>query len=102
MSKMPYAKLSSKKLQKIQKNNGFKYNALKAIEELNELATVLAQSLTKSNKDTRKHTQEEIGDVYFRLGVLCNYYDVEQIHQRACLKQDKSVGYLKTKKYDKV
>lgn len=87
---------------KIAKNNGYEYDVLKAVEELNELATVLIQSLTKKKQDTSEHIHEEFGDVDFRLAILRNHFDPISIKERARVKMEKSIGYLKTQKYDKV
>lgn len=90
------------KLRTIKSNNGYQYDCLKAVEELNELSTVLTQSLTKNNKSTQAHIIEEFGDVKFRLGVLINYFNRKSIKKRYQFKLNKSIGYLKTQKYDKV
>ena len=90
-----------KKILKIvKKNNGYKYNCLKLIEELNELSTVLAQSLTK--KSDVKHIHEELGDVQYRFDVLVEYFDKDVVNERKLTKASKSLSYLKTKKYEKI
>lgn len=90
-------------IRKIAKNNGYCYNALKAIEELNELSTSLVHSLTKSTKsDTKDDIVEEFGDVLYRLSILSNYFNIKKINDRISHKEKKSLKYLKDKRYDKV
>ena len=103
MSKRLFKKSITKvKIHKIQNNNGFQYNMLKAIEELSELSAALTQMLTKNNKDTVKNVIEEFGDVEFRLSVLRSHFNEKLIDKRFQKKLNKSIKYLKTQKYDKV
>lgn len=103
MSKKPLKKLSyDDKLKAIKNNNGFQYDAMKAVEELTELSAAIMQALTKRNKDAHKDIIEEFGDVDFRLGVLRNYFDSKAIVKRKRFKINKSIGYLKTQKYGKI
>lgn len=92
------------KISNIAKNNGYTFNALKAIEELNELSTAIAHSLTKTTKtiDTKDKIIEEFGDVLYRLSIMSTYFDVNKINERVSFKKKKSLKYLKDKKYDKV
>lgn len=93
-------KTKKAQLKAIRSNNDFHYDALKAIEELNELATAITQKLTKGGNDAE--IISEFGDVDFRLSVLKGYFDKKQIAARSKAKRLKSVDYLKTKKYEKV
>lgn len=103
MSKKLFKKSITKvKIHKIQNNNGFQYNTLKAIEELSELSAALTQMLTKNNEDTVENVIEEFGDVEFRLSVLRSYFDEKLIDKRFQKKLNSSIKYLKTQKYDKV
>ena len=103
MSKKPLKKLScDDKLKAIKNNNGFQYDAMKAVEELTELSAAIMQALTRRNTATHKDIIEEFGDVDFRLGVLRNYFDSKAIAKRKRFKINKSIGYLKTQKYGKI
>lgn len=95
-------KLSKKLYCKIKSNNGYQYDCLKAIEELNELSAVLTQSLTKNKSDTQSKIIEEFGDVLFRLSILKLYFSESKINKRSFKKLSKSIEYLKTQKYEKV
>lgn len=100
--KLSKKSITKVKIHKIQNNNGFQYNTLKAIEELSELSAALTQMLTKNNEDTVENVIEEFGDVEFRLSVLRSYFDEKLIDKRFQKKLNSSIKYLKTQKYDKV
>ena len=51
-------------------NNDYKYNLLKASEELQELSLVLTQMALKKDKVNPQEVIDEIGDVEIRLKVL--------------------------------
>lgn len=76
------------------------YNTLKAIEELNELALILTQSLSKGASDDK--IIEEIGDVKFRLKVIEARYKPELIQERINYKLRKNLKYIKEKKYNNI
>jgi NTP pyrophosphatase (non-canonical NTP hydrolase) len=65
------------------------YDHLKCIEELNELATVLMQQFNKPHKDLSEDIVEELGDVYYRLENVMDYYDRDLILARKLYKADK-------------
>jgi len=83
------------------KSNIPTYNHTKAIEELNELATVLTQRVNKPTKVSSKKIIEEIGDVRQRLAVLEEIYGKKKIQKRIEYKENKLLGYLKSNKYRK-
>lgn len=64
------------------KNNTDQYNILKCIEELNELSTILTQSLTKPNKIDDKDIVKEIGDVKIRLWYLIDKFGEYPVRER--------------------
>lgn len=55
-------------------------NVLKLIEELTELQHVMIKYLTKSEafKPKKKDMIEEMGDVLFRMSVVCDVLDIPQ------------------------
>jgi len=65
------------------------YDYLKCIEELNELATVLMQQFNKPHKDLSGGVVEELGDVYYRLDNIMDYYDGDLVSARKLYKADK-------------
>lgn len=73
--------LKNKTLSILNKNTD-NYNNLKAIEELNELATILTQKLTKPLKVKNQDIIDEIGDVKIRLWYLENKYGKEKVQKR--------------------
>lgn len=75
------------------------YNHTKAIEELNELATILTQRVNKPNRVDSKKIVEEIGDVRQRLAVLEKIYGKKKVQKRILFKETKLLGYLKSGKY---
>lgn len=69
-------------IQYLVENNTREFNILKTIEECNELALILTQSLTKPHKVTEDHIIEEIGDVKIRLKILSKLYSKYKIKDR--------------------
>jgi len=65
------------------------YDYLKCIEELNELATVLMQQFNKPHKDLSESVVEELGDVYYRLDNMMDYYDRDLVLARKLYKADR-------------
>jgi NTP pyrophosphatase (non-canonical NTP hydrolase) len=65
------------------------YDYLKCIEELNELATVLMQQFNKPHKDLSEDVVEELGDVYYRLDNIMDYYDGDLVSARKLYKADR-------------
>jgi hypothetical protein len=66
----------------LNENEEWRHAALKCIEELNELATVLIQQYNKPWKDRRISIQSEIADVKYRVSQLETYYDCRDIESR--------------------
>lgn len=63
------------------------YNEMKAIEELQELSTVLTQSITRGKPDKyREKIQDEIADVKVRLIFLEKTYGEKEITKKVKLK----------------
>ena len=52
---------------------------LKLAEELSELSTVILQQINKPEIDLEKKITWGIGDVYYRLDQVTEYYDREEI-----------------------
>lgn len=80
-------------------NNDYKYNLLKAAEELQELSLVLTQMALKENKVKKQEVIDEIGDVKIRLKVLEHFFDKSKIRKRIRYKLTKFRLYIKTNKY---
>jgi len=57
--------------------------SLKLAEELNELSTVILQQINKPEIDLKERITVGIGDVYYRLDQITEYYDREQIMLQA-------------------
>jgi len=79
------------------KTNERRYNILKAIEEAQELALILTQSLSKGVPEEK--ITEEIGDLKFRLGVIESYYSKRAVRQRILYKKSKCVKYIGQGRY---
>jgi hypothetical protein len=86
-------------LTKIAFHNPYDYNILKAVEELNELSTALAQSFTKPNKLSEQEIIDEIGDVEIRLKILKILFSKRKVDERVQKKLKAYKNYLDDKKY---
>jgi hypothetical protein len=75
------------------------YDYLKCIEELNELATVLMQQFNKPHKDLSGDVVEELGDVYYRLDNIMDYYDEDSVLARKLYKANRC-GPVRLRKTD--
>ena len=84
------------------KENGFEYNLHKASEELQELALVLTQKLTKPTKVDDQAIIDEIGDVMIRLRILKNIYPKDKIKERIKYKLSKFREYIDNKLYKQI
>ena len=80
-------------------NNDYKYNLLKAAEELQELSLALTQMALKENKVEKQEVIDEIGDVEIRLRVLKYFFDRRKIRSRFQFKMNKLKSYIKKGKY---
>lgn len=92
--------MTDKKLIKyLVKNNDYKYNLLKAAEELQELSLVLTQMALKEEKVDKQEVIDEIGDVVIRLNVLFHLFSLKKISKRIKFKLNKLKSYIKENKY---
>ena len=80
-------------------NNDYKYNLLKAAEELNELSTILLQYVNKDNKTDKQRIIEEIGDSIIRIKVLKKLFNKKKINSRINFKLKKFKSYIENNKY---
>ena len=81
------------------KNNDYKYNLLKAAEELQELSLVLTQMALKENKVDKQEVIDEIGDVKIRLRVLEHFFSRKRIQKRIVKKMNNLKRYVSENKY---
>lgn len=81
------------------KTNDYKYNLLKAGEELQELALVLTQMALKEYKVDKQEVIDEIGDVKIRMKVLSKLFDKKAIKKRYDFKLRKFESYIQEGKY---
>lgn len=86
----------------IYQRNDDDYTILKAIEELNELATELTKSLTKPHRVDPKDITSEISDVMLRLELLKKLYNTQDISDSLKSKQDKWRRWVKENKYKNI
>lgn len=92
--------MTDKKLIKyLVKNNDYKYNLLKAAEELQELSLVLTQMALKEEKVDKQEVIDEIGDVKIRLKVIQYFFSKKKIKKRIRFKLDKLKSYITDNKY---
>ena len=80
-------------------NNDYKYNLLKAAEELQELSLCLTQMALKEDKVDKQEVIDEIGDVEIRIKVLKHFFSRNKIKKRVQFKIDKLKSYIKENKY---
>ena len=71
-------------------------NLHKAVEELSELTTALAQYIIKDeNREARnQEVIDEIGDVEIRLTILKRMFNEEEVNKRVSFKLTKLKSYL--------
>ena len=91
-----------KLLTELVQKNGFNYNLHKAAEELQELALVLTQKLTKPDKVDDQEIIDEIGDVEIRLNMLKKIYNPEQINNRITYKLGKYKEWNDSERYKNI
>lgn len=82
--------------------NSKEYTLLKTAEELQELALILIQSVTKDNEIDDQSIIDEIGDVLIRLNVLREFFPEEEIQERIEYKLKKFYKYITENKYQNI
>lgn len=82
--------------------NERQYNILKTVEELQELALALIQSVNKDNIEDDIQIIEEIGDVKIRMKVLETMFDEQKIKTRINYKLNKFLKYINQNKYKNI
>ena len=80
-------------------NNDYKYNLLKAAEELQELSLVLTQMALKKEKVNPQEVIDEIGDVKIRLKVIQHFFSRKKVKERIRFKLDRFRSYIQEGKY---
>ncbi len=80
-------------------NNDYKYNLLKAAEELQELSLILTQMALKEEKVSKQAVIDEIGDVKIRLKVLKFFFDKNRVKERIEFKMNKLKSFVRDNKY---
>lgn len=79
--------------------NDYKYNLLKAAEELQELSLILTQMALKEEKVSKQAVIDEIGDVKIRLKVLEFFFDKSRVKERIEFKMNKLKSFVRDNKY---
>lgn len=80
--------------------NNLGFNMLKVVEETTELNEVLIKGLTKPAGVDKQLLIEEMGDVAFRLAVLCEHLDImDEVEQRCNAKAHYIYTTLKRGEY---
>tara|TARA_B100001094_G_scaffold50362_1_gene45873 strand:+ start:17627 stop:17941 length:315 start_codon:yes stop_codon:yes gene_type:complete len=82
--------LSKKSPDKIRTSQKKVRASLKLAEELSELSTVILQQINKPDVDLEKKITWGIGDVYYRLDQMTEYYDREEITIQAWSRRKRS------------
>ena len=80
-------------------NNDYKYNLLKASEELQELALVLTQMALKKDKVDKQEVIDEIGDVKIRLRIIEHFFSRKRVKKRIDDKLTKFKSYIENNQY---
>lgn len=93
---------NSKLLDSIGIKNGDQYNLIKSAEEASELATVLLQKATKTDRVDDQEVIDEIGDVFIRLIILSKKFGVENVLQRLEHKLSKFKDYHDSERYERI
>ncbi len=80
-------------------NNSETYTSTKLLEELAELQEVLLKKINKTpeHQPTDERILEEIGDVFLRLILYCEFHKIKEddIEERIQVKLNKFLGYIK-------
>ena len=66
----------------LKNGNSKEYTLLKTAEELQELALILIQSVTKDNEIDDQDIIDEIGDVLIRINILREFFPEDRIQER--------------------
>jgi len=64
----------------------------KLVQELNELSCILMKQMNKPDEDYTDHIMCEIGDVYYRLNEILDYYDRDAIQIYALSKKNTKIS----------
>lgn len=83
-------------------NNTRKYNRLKAVEELQELALILVQKVNKPEKVNDQQIIDEIGDVKIRLEVLERIFSSDAINERINNKLNQFRRFIESEKHKNI
>jgi len=78
----------------LKNGNSREYTLLKTAEELQELALILIQSVTKDNEIDDQDIIDEIGDVLIRVNVLREFFPEDRIQERIEYKLKKFYQYI--------
>lgn len=78
----------------LKNGNSKEYTLLKTAEELQELALILIQSVTKDNEIDDQDIIDEIGDVLIRVNVLREFFPEDRIQERIEYKLKKFYQYI--------
>jgi NTP pyrophosphatase (non-canonical NTP hydrolase) len=78
----------------LKNGNSREYTLLKTAEELQELALILIQSVTKDNEIDDQDIIDEIGDVLIRVNILREFFPEDRIQERIEYKLKKFYQYI--------
>jgi NTP pyrophosphatase (non-canonical NTP hydrolase) len=78
----------------LKNGNSREYTLLKTAEELQELALILIQSVTKDTEIDDQDIIDEIGDVLIRINVLREFFPEDRIQERIEYKLKKFYKYI--------
>lgn len=78
----------------LKNGNSREYTLLKTAEELQELALILIQSVTKDNEIDDQDIIDEIGDVLIRINILREFFPEDRIQERIEYKLKKFYQYI--------
>jgi NTP pyrophosphatase (non-canonical NTP hydrolase) len=78
----------------LKNGNSKEYTLLKTAEELQELALILIQSVTKDNEIDDQDIIDEIGDVLIRVNILREFFPEDRIQERIEYKLKKFYQYI--------
>jgi NTP pyrophosphatase (non-canonical NTP hydrolase) len=78
----------------LKNGNSKEYTLLKTAEELQELALILIQSVTKDTEIDDQDIIDEIGDVLIRINVLREFFPEDRIQERIEYKLKKFYQYI--------
>lgn len=80
----------------IMEKRGLNWVKLKVVEELNELATAIVQTMTKPDRIKPEEVTDELGDVILHLPLVLGLYNPQIVQKRMAKKKEQIMKQYRT------